>query len=208
MAMTVIGFYHKYDQALQTLEDLVANEYDSDLIQLAYAPVDRAMAAVDYDNTLEQAPVIFFKQATFGADITEEDAVYYAECLHNDDALLTVHVPTTPGQDRDWEEETARVLEDFLAEGGAYDHEIRRIYSNRAGLTTYPQARYMDPIGPNKLVKDQPYSSRSPLNGEVSNVVGVPIQTDYLEELEDLSGKRILTATEVMALQNRGQVSV
>jgi hypothetical protein len=30
MAMTVIGFYHKYDQALQTLEDLVANEYDSD----------------------------------------------------------------------------------------------------------------------------------------------------------------------------------
>lgn len=203
MAMTVIGFYHKYDQALQTLEDLVANDYDPDLIQLAYAPLDRAQAAVDYDNTLEQAPVIFFKQATFGADITEEDAVYYADCLYQEDALLTVHIPTTPGQGRDWEEETARAIEDFLAGGGAYDHEIRRIYSNRAGLTTYPQTRYMDPIGPNKVLKDRPYGSRSPLNGEVSNVMGVPIQTDYLEELEDLSGKRILTATEVMALQNR-----
>jgi hypothetical protein len=201
MAMTVIGFYHTYNQALQTLEDLVANDYDPELIQLAYAPVGQPLSAVDYDNTLELAPVIFFKQATFGSDITEEDAVYYADCLHNNDALLAVHIPSTAGQGRDWEEETARVLEDFLAEGGAYDHEVRRIYSNRAGLTTYPQTRYMDPIGPNKLVKDRTYGSRSPLNGEVSNVMGVVIQTDYLEELEDLSGKRILTATQVMALQ-------
>lgn len=203
MAMTVIGFYHKYSQALATLEDLVANDYDSDLIQLAYAPYNRQAAAVDFDNTLELAPVIFFKEATFGADITEEDATYYADCLHKEDALLTVHVPTTPGQGRAWEDETARTLEDFLADGGAYDHEIRRIYSNRAGLTTYPQTRYMDPIGPNKKDKDRTYGSRSPLNGEVSNVMGVTIQTDYMDELEDLSGRRLLTATEVLASRSK-----
>ncbi len=197
MAMTVIGFYHKYSEALQTIEDLVANDYDPELIKLAYAQLNRQQASVDFDNTLEQAPVILFKQATFGADITEEDCFYYAECLRKGDTLLTVHIPSDQG--RAWEEETAKVLEDFLADGGAYDHEIRRIYSNRAGLTTYPQNRYMDPIGPNKLVKDRTHGSRSPLNGEVSNVMGSTIQTDYLAELEDLSGWRMLTAAQVLA---------
>ena len=197
MAMTVIGFYHKYSEALQTIEDLVANDYDPELIKLAYAHLNRQQASVDFDNTLEQAPVILFKQATFGADITEEDGFYYAECLRKGDTLLTVHIPSDQG--RAWEEETAKLLEDFLADGGAYDHEIRRIYGNRAGLTTYPQNRYMDPIGPNKLVKDRTYGSRSPLNGEVSNVMGSTIQTDYLAELEDLSGWRMLTAAQVIA---------
>ncbi|MDB5080689.1 MAG: hypothetical protein JWP00_2613 [Chloroflexi bacterium] len=200
MAMTVIGFYHKYNQALQTLEDLVANEYDPELVKMTYSRLKGLPAAVDYDNTLEQAPVILFKEATFGSDITEDDGFYYAECLRKGDILLTVHIPG--GQSRDWEEETAKTLEDFLADGGAYDHEIRRIYGNRAGLTTYPQNRYMDPIGPNKLMKDRPYGSRSPLNGEVSNVVAVQIQTDYLAELEELSGLRMLTAAEVLAQQN------
>lgn len=201
MAMTVIGFYHTYNLALHTLEDLIANDYDPEMIKLTYAPPNRRLDVVDFDNTREQAPVILFKEATWGADITEEDGFYYADCLEEGDVLLTVHIPS--GQERAWEEETARALEDFLAEGGAYDHEIRRIYGNRAGLTTYPQNRYMDPIGPNNPFKDRTYGSRSPLNGEVSNVVGVTIQTDYLTELEKFSGLRVQTASQVLARENQ-----
>jgi hypothetical protein len=201
MAMTVIGFYHKYDLALHTLEDLVANDYDPELIKLTYAPRNRQIEVVDFDNTREQAPVILFKVATFGADITEEDGVYYADCLEEGDTLLTVHIPS--GQSRDWEEETAKALEDFLAEGGAYDHEIRRIYGNRPGLTTYPQNRYMDPMGPNNPMIDRTHRSRSPLNGEVSNVIGIEIKSDYLTELEKFSGLRVRTATQVLALETQ-----
>jgi hypothetical protein len=203
MATTVIAYFHSYDEALQVLEDLVANDYDAELVKLAYEPTNRQSAPVDYDNTIEQAPVIEFKDATFGAELTEEDAIHYADCLSKGDALLTVHIPTDPTQERDWESQTARTIEDFLADGGAYDHEIRKIYSNRAGLTTYPQNRYSDPIGPNKINKDRIYESRSPLNGEVSNVIGVPDNSNYLDELTEQSGRRVLTASEVLALLKR-----
>lgn len=201
MARTVIGFYHNVEQAMQVVEDLIANEYDPELIRVAYEP-PQVEAEIDYDNTREQAPVIEFKEATFGADITEEDAVYYDDCLSKGDALLTVHIPTDPTQERDWEEKTAKTIEDFLVEGGAYDHEIRKVWGNRAGLTTYPQNRYMDPVGPNKLNRDRIYESRSPLNGEVSNVIGVPDNTNYIEELESLTGRRVLSGAEALALRN------
>ncbi|HEX2914176.1 MAG TPA: hypothetical protein VH186_25470 [Chloroflexia bacterium] len=202
MASTVIGYFHNYKEAIQTLDDLIANEYNPEWIILAYQPPDYA-AVVDYDNTLEQAPVIEFKQATFGADITEEDCIYYSKLLEQGNALLTVYVPSSPPDEPNWSDETAKTIEEFLAGGGAYDHEIRRIYGNRAGLTTYPQNRYLDPIGPNQINKDRIYESRSPLNGEVSNTIGVPDTSDYLEELEASSGRRVMTASEVMALRSR-----
>ncbi len=203
MATTVIGYFRNYGQALEVLEDLVANEYDPELIKLAYEPANRQAAPVDFDNTIEEGPVIEFRDATFGAELTEEDAVHYADCLAKGDALLAVHIPTDPTQERGWESETSRTIEEFLGDGGAYDREIRKVYSNRAGLTTYPQNRYSDPIGPNKIDKDRIYDSRSPLNGEVSNVIGVRDTSDYLDELEEQSGRRVLTATEILALRNK-----
>lgn len=201
MATTVIGYYSSYNQAITVMEDLLANDYDADLIKLTYEPANNQAAEIDYDNTLEQAPVIEFKDATFGADITEEDAVYYSDCLNKGDALLSVFIPTDPTAERSWEEETAKSIEDFLAGGGAYDHEIRKVYTNRAGLTTYPQNRYMDPVGPNNMNKDRIYGSRSLLNGEVANVLGTPDTSNYLDELSLLSGRRVLTANEVLALR-------
>ena len=203
MASTVIGFFRDYPKAILVLDELVASSYDQDLIKLAYLPPDHSSSQVDFDNTLEQAPVIEFKDATFGADIAEEDAVYYSECLEKGQALLTVHIPSDASQERDWEDRTARTIEDFLADGGAFDHEIRKVYSNRGNLTTYPQTRYLDPVGPNKLNKDRIYESRSPLNGEVSNVIGVTDNTNYLEELNTLAGRSVLTARQVLALREK-----
>ncbi len=203
MSSTVIGYFRLYQHALEVMDELVANQYDTDLIKLAYSLPNQASASVDYDNTLEQAPVIEFKDATFGADITEEDAVYYSRCLEKGEALLMVHIPSDASQERSWEEQTAHTIEDFLADGptGAYDHEIRKVYSNRGGLTTYPQNRYLDPIGPNQINKDRIYGSHSPLNGEVSNVIGVPDNSNYLEELEALSGRSVMTASQILALR-------
>ncbi len=199
MATTIIGYFKKYDQALQVLEDLVASDYNPEFIKLAYEPDVKKASPVDFDNTIEQGPVIEFKDATFGAELNEEDAVYYSQCLDKGEVLLTVFVATDPTQERDWELETAKTLADFLSDGGAYDHEIRKVYSNRAGLTTYPQNRFSDPVGPNKMNRDRIYESRSPLNGEVSNVLGVSDNRDYVAELEEQSGRRILTAAEILA---------
>ena len=203
MAMTVIGFFQDFEKVLQVLKDLVANDYDPELIKLVFELDKSHSAPVNYDNTREEAPVILFKQATFGAEITEEDCFYYAQCLHQGDALLTVHIPTDPDQGRTWEDATAKNLEKFMAEGGAYDHETHRIYTNRAALTTYPQTRYMDPLGSNQIEKNRTYGSRDSLYGEVSNSTGTLLTTNYLEELEDQSDWQILNAGAVLALFDR-----
>lgn len=205
MARTVIGFYQSAERAMQVVEDLAANEYDLESVRLTYEP-GRTTAVIDYDNTMEQAPVIEFKEATFGSDITEEDAVYYSAILDKGHALLAVFIPTGPQEEPGWEEATAKTIEDFVADGGAYDHEIRKIWGNRMGLTTYPQNRWIDPMSPNQMTKDRIYESRSPLNGEVSNVIGVPDTSDYMEELEALSGRRVLTGKEALALRKSGKL--
>lgn len=202
MARTVVSYFHNYELAVQSVEDLLANNYDPELIRIAFEP-ERSSDTIDYDNTKEQAPLIGFREVTFGAEITEEDADYYSAVLDKGDVLVSVHIPTDPTQERGWEEETAEVITNFLKDGGAYDCESRKVYSNR-GLTTYPQNRWIDPtMGRPNLKKDRIYESRSPLNGEVSNVIGTPDTSDYLQELEDLSGRRVLNANELMALRNR-----
>ncbi len=206
MALTVIGFFNTYEDALRVMDELLANEYDPDLIKIAHAAgPNNQVAEIDYDNTMEQAPVIEFKDATFGADITEEDAVYYSDRLDKGEALLSVHIPTDRNKERGWEEEASHEIEEFMSDSGAYDHEVRKVYSNR-GLTTYPQNRWMDPIGSNKIDKDRIYESRSPLNGEVSNVIGVPDTSNYLEDLEELSGRSVLTAAEILILRDKGKL--
>lgn len=202
MARTVVSYFHSYELAVQTVEDLVASNYDPELIRVAFEPA-RASNAIDHDNTKEQAPLIEFREVTFGAEITEEDADYYSAILDKGDVLLAVHIPTDPTQERGWEDEAAKTIEQFLKEGGAYDCENRKLYSNR-GLTTYPQNRWIDPtMGRPNINKDRIYESRSPLNGEVSNTIGVPDTTDYMQELEDLSGRRVLNATELLTLLNQ-----
>ncbi len=151
---------------------------------------------------MQSSIVIEFRGATFGSDITEEDSIYYSDILRKGDAILAVYVPTSSNQDRAWEEEAADSIAEFMTGGGAYDREIRKIYGNRAALTTYPQNRWLDPVGPNKMDRDRIYSSHSPLNGEVANVIGVQDKIDYLEELEDISGRVVMSATEVLALRN------
>src|SRR5690349_8698428 len=96
--MTVIGFFHKFEQVLHVLEDLIANNYNPELIKLTFASGKPQHNSENYDHTREEAPVILFKQAIFGAEITEEDCFYYAQCLHQGDALLTVHIPAAPDQ--------------------------------------------------------------------------------------------------------------
>lgn len=200
MALTVIGFFYDFKQVFQVVEDLVANDYDAELVKLVFAAHKSQVDPVNYDSTREEAPVILFKQATFGAEITEEDCFYYAQCLYQGSAILTVNIPSAPDQGRAWEDKTAKNLEDFMEKGGAYDHEVHRIYTNRASLTTYPQSRYMDPLGSNQIEKNRTHASRNSLNEEVSNVVGKLLTTSYLEEQENRSGWRLLSATEVLAL--------
>ena len=204
MARVVVGYFNHQSRAVKAIQRLIEQGVDPELINIVYdEQPPEEQEEVDFDNTIEMAPLIAFKEALFGADITEEDAVYYATCLEKGQALLSVFVPTNPAEDRDWESRTAKIIEDFMGDYGAFDHETRRVRGNRAGLTTYPQNRYMDPIGPNPIEKDRIYYSRSPLNGEVSNVIGVPDTTDYMETLESLSGRRVLSAGEALELRDR-----
>jgi hypothetical protein len=203
MARTVLSFYNNYEKAVHSIEDLLANDYDPELIKIAFEPANQT-AFIEYDYTKEQAPLLEFRELTFGAEITEEDAEYYADRLDKGDIIIGVHVPTDTTQEGNWEEDTSETIGDFMMEGGAYDHEIRKVYSNR-GLTTYPQMRWIDPtMGRQTTVegKDRIYKSRSPLNDEVSNVLGVPDHTDYAETIEELSGRRVLNATEMLALHH------
>ncbi len=199
MARTVIGYFHNQDKAFNAINRLIEDKIDPDLINIAYdEDVVEDEFYVDFDNTIELAPLIAFKEAVFGADITEEDAVYYNKLLDGGDALVAVYIPSNEEEGRSWEEREAKKLDNFMGKLGAYDHEIRKVYSNRAGLTTYPQNRYLDPVGPNKPNRDRIYASSSPLNGEVSNVIGVQDDEDFYEEVEKLGGRRIETARELL----------
>ena len=200
MAMTVIGFFHNFEQMLQVLEDFVINDYNPGLIKLTFVSGQTQHKSENYDNTREEAQVILFKHATFGAEITGEDCFYYAHCLNKGDALLTIQIPTALDKGRTWEDGTARNLKKVMLESGAFDCETHRIYTNRAALTTYPQTRYMDPLGANQVEKNRTHSSGSLLNGEVSNVISNLLTTNYLDKLEDQAGWRILSATTVLAL--------
>lgn len=200
MARTVVGYFNNLDKAINLIEALIAQGFEPEAINVAYDDQpENKPGEDDHDNTIEQAPVIAFKDALFGADITEEDATYYNKLLNEGDLLVTIYVPTDEEPGRDAEEKAAKKLDTMLGKAGAYDHEIRKIYSNRAGLTTYPQNRYLDPAGPNKLNRDRIHSSRSPLNNEVSNVISVDDNVDFFEQIEQMGGRTIENATEFLA---------
>ncbi len=201
MARTVVGYFRDVEKAEQVIRVLIEQGTDPELINLTWD--DAPTSEVNYDNTIEQAPLIAFKEALFGAEINEEDAIYYNKLLSEGDALLAIYVPTNEEESREWEEKFAKRIDNELGKAGAYDREIRKIYSNRAGLTTYPQTRYSDPVGPNKMNQSHTYSSRSPLNNEVSNVIGVSDNTDYFEEVQHLGGRQIMNGVEVLKLIER-----
>jgi len=200
MARTVVGYFRSVAQAEKVVKSLIEQGYEPDTINMTWddVPADASKTGVDYDNTIEQAPMIAFKDALFGADITEEDAIYYNKLLNEGDVLVSVYVHSD-GEDRDWEIKTARNAESALGKAGAYDHEVRKIYSNRAGLTTYPQNRYLDPVGPNKLNQDRIHGSRSALNGESSNVLSAAENVDFYDEIEKMGGRQIESGPEVLA---------
>lgn len=200
MARTVLGYFNNLDRVTKVVNTLIAQGIDPEAINVAYdEQPENKPGEVDYDITIEQAPVIAFKEALFDADITEEDATYYNKLLNEGDLLVAIYVPTNEEAGRDAEEKAAKKLDTMLGKAGAYDHEIRKIYSNRAGLTTYPQNRYLDPAGPNKLNRDRLPSSRSPLNGEVSNVIAVDDNVDFMGNIEQMGGRKIENATEFLA---------
>lgn len=195
MARTVVAYFHNVDDAIKIIQELAKQGYDPELINLAYD--DDPDEGPEFDNTIELAPVIAFKDFTFGAELSEEDADYYNKLLNEGHAMVAVYVPTNAGEGREWEERTAKSIDNRMGKAKAFDHEIRKIYSNRPGLTTYPQNRHLDPIGPNK--KDRRiYGSRSPLNGEVSNVIGVNEDEDYFEEVAQMGGRHIESGLEVL----------
>jgi hypothetical protein len=197
MARTVVGYFNSLDNAAKVIETLVAQGNDPELITIAYdEQPENGSNQDEYDTAIEQAPMIAFKDFVFGADITEEDSVYYNKLLNEGDALVAVYVPSNEAEGREWEEKAAKKLANVLAKAGAYDHEIRKIYSNRPGLTTYPQNRYLDPVGPNQLNRSRIPSSRSPLNNEVSNVIAVDTNVDFYEQAEQKGGRKIESAVE------------
>lgn len=198
MAKTVVGYFRNEAQAIVAIQKLVEQGNNPGAIMLTYDNTPSDAKTIDFDNTLEEAPVIAFRDALFGADITEEDAIYYNKLINEGDALVSVYVPTNPDEERDWEDKTAKSIGNIMAKNSAYDHEVRKIYSNRPGLTTYPQNRYSDPVGPNKLNRDSIYGSHSPLNGEVSNVIGVVEGGDKYDIIDTLGGRQIESGVEVL----------
>ncbi len=204
MAKTVIGYFRNIAQASKVVQKLVDDNFDPEAIKLVFDEKPGAGNGPEFDNTIESSPMIAFKEAFFGADFTEEDATYYNKLLNDGDALLSVYVSNNEEGEREAEDRTAKTIGNAMGKAGAYDHEVRKIYSNRAGLTTYPQNRYLDPVGPNKLNQDRTYDSRSPLNGEVSNVIGVRKQSDSIDKISKMGGRQILNATEVLARSSKG----
>src|SRR5690349_2974858 len=105
MARTVLGYFNNLDRVTKVVNTLIAQGIDPEAINVAYdEQPENKPGEFDYDITIEQAPVIAFKEALFDADITEEDATYYNKLLNEGDILIAIYVPSNEEGSRDLEE--------------------------------------------------------------------------------------------------------
>ncbi len=199
MAKTVIGYFYTHAQSQTLVTTLLEQGYDPSLINIIHKEINTQEEdndEEDFDPTLEQGgPVAEFKDALFEADLTEEDAIYYQSELEKGHALIAVYIPTNAEKGRLWENELSYDISDTMRKVGAYDREIRPIYSNR-GMTTYPQNRFMDPAG---LInaKDRIYRSASPLNQERSTTVGISTTQDV--NTDNSGGREVVSGSSMVA---------
>jgi hypothetical protein len=209
MAKTVIGYFANRTNAEKAIAKLTEVGYDRTLINIIYREIktenQQLYGTPDeseeerYDNTIQTGgPVAEYREALFAAEINEEDAIYYNDEVNNGSTLIAVFVPTNPREGRDWENQTADSISQIMGRNGAYDKEIRAVYSNR-GMTTYPQNRWSDPaslINP----RDRIYRSASPLNAERSTVVGdTPYERPKNHDLLEDIGTTVNSADEYMS---------
>lgn len=196
MAKTVLGYFRKGNSWQPLVTKLVDDGYDPELINVIFDDV-KDTSDDQFDNTIEASPVAEFKEALFDADVTEEDAEYYQAEIEKGNTLIAIYVPSNPQEGRMWENELANRISDDMRSAGAYDREIRPIYSNR-GMTTYPQNRFTDPAGLLNA-KDRIYRSASTLNQERSTTLGSNIP-DEVEVVDmERGGREVVSGTSMIS---------
>jgi hypothetical protein len=187
MARTVLGYFGGLGQAERFVKKVIEGGHPAELINIIYKDFKAAkdQKGPGFDPTIEAAPVAEYREALFEADITEEDAEYYQSEVDKGRSLVSVFFPTGFQPSRQAEENAANRMSEMMRTSGAYDREIRQVFSNR-GMTTYPQNRFMDPAGMLNT-KDRIYRSASPLNEERSTTVGVADKDETVVETEKAS---------------------
>ncbi|NWJ47805.1 MAG: hypothetical protein HXX08_18280 [Chloroflexi bacterium] len=192
MARTVIGYFNNLGQAERFVKRMLEDNYAPELINLIQKTSDDEKPS--FDNTIEAAPVAEYREAIFEADITEEDAEYYQAEVEKGKVIVAAFIPTNPSKGKLSEEKLGNKISDTMRTAGAYDREIRQVFSNR-GMTTYPQNRYTDPAALLNS-KDRIYRSAISLNQDRSNVLGVS-NSETIEP--EAGGREVVSGTSLVS---------
>jgi hypothetical protein len=218
MAKSVIGYFANRTDAEVTVAKLIDLGYDPEGINIIYKEIKEENQRLyakkldeddeEFDATIETGgPVAEYREALFGAEINEEDAIYYHDEVTKGMTLIAVYIPTNPSEGRDWELQNAERISQIMQKNRCYDKETRAVYSNR-GMTTYPQNRWSDPaslINP----RDRIYRSASPLNSERSTVMGqAPAERPENHDLLEDMGTTVHTGTELLSDYARSELEL